>query len=60
MDYQITPVEVDGCADGDGVYENNHGAWLGEIDNDKVMPYSKDGDFIPASANWRELIIEVL
>lgn len=61
MDYQITPVAVDGFVDADGVYENNQGAWLGEIDDGKVMPYSdEDGDFVPAPTNWRELIIKAL
>lgn len=61
MDYQIKPVQVDGFADADGVYENRDGAWLGEIDDGKVMPYAdEDMDFIPAPANWRELIVKAL
>jgi hypothetical protein len=61
MDYRITPVVIDGYADADGVYENDQGAWLGEIDDGKVMLYSdEDGEFIPAPANWRELIVKAL
>lgn len=61
QDYQITPLAVDGFADADGVYENREGAWLGECDGEKVMPYSdEDGDFIPAPTNWRELIVKAL
>jgi len=61
MDYQIKPVAVDGFADADGVYENREGAWLGEIDDGKVQPYAdEDGDFVPAPANWRELIVKAL
>lgn len=64
MDYQIKPVAVDGFVDADGIFENDAGAWLGEVDwqNDKqvVMPYSDNGDYIPAPDNWRELIIKAL
>ena len=61
MDYQIKPVAIDGFADADGVYENRDGAWLGECDGGAVMPYAdEDLDFVPAPANWRELIIKVL
>lgn len=61
MDYQIKPVQVEGFVDADGVYENQHGAWLGEIDGDSVQPYAdEDGDFVPAPENWRELIVKAL
>lgn len=61
MDYQISPVAVEGFADADGVYENQAGAWLGECDGENVMPYSdEDGDFVPAPENWRELIVKPL
>ena len=46
MDFKITPVAVDGFADADGVYENRHGAWLGECDGEAVQPYAdEDGYF---------------
>jgi hypothetical protein len=65
MDYQIKPVQVDGFADANGVYENSHGAWLGEVDwqGDKqvVLPYNdEDGDYIPAPSNWRDLVVKAL
>lgn len=61
MDYQIQPVAVDGFADADGVVENAHGAWLGEYDGERVHIYSdEDGDYVPAPANWRELIVKEL
>jgi hypothetical protein len=60
MDYQIKPVAVEGFADADGVYENHEGAWLGEVDGDKVMPYSDEDDYVPAPANWRDLIVKPL
>jgi len=61
MDYQIKLVAVEGFADADGVYENQQGAWLGEWDGEKVMPYSdEDGDYVPAPINWRELIVKGL
>jgi hypothetical protein len=60
MDYQIKPIAIEGFADANGVVENREGAWLGEVDGDQVMPYSDDGDYIPAPANWRELIIKEL
>lgn len=71
MNYQIKPVAVDGFADADGVYVNQAGAWLGEVDwrtqgydgNDVqyVATYSdEDGDFVPAPANWKELIVKKL
>lgn len=61
MDYQIKPIAVEGYADADGVYENRDGAWLGEIDGGKVMPYAdEDGDFVPAPENWRDLVVRLL
>ena len=61
MDYQIRPVTVEGYADADGVYENNAGAWLGEVGGDSVQPYAdEDGGYIPAPESWRELIIKAL
>lgn len=61
MDYQITPVAVDGFADADGVYENREGAWLGECDGEQVMPYADEGgDFVSAPDNWRDLIVKAL
>lgn len=60
MDFQITPVAVEGFPNADGVYENQQGAWLGECDGETVMPYSDEGDFVPAPANWRELIVKAL
>ncbi len=61
MDFQIKPVAVDGYADADGVYENNAGAWLGQVDGDRVDPYAdEDMDFVPAPDNWRELIVKEL
>jgi hypothetical protein len=61
MDYQIKPVAVEGFADADGVYENQAGAWLGECDGEKVMPYAdEDLEYVPAPANWRDLIIKAL
>jgi hypothetical protein len=61
MDYQIKPVAIEGFADADGVVENAHGAWLGECDGEQVMPFAdEDGDYIPAPANWRELIVREL
>ena len=69
MDYKITPVAVDGAGDADGVYENEYGAWLGLVDWQEtesattqiVLPYSdEDGDYIPAPANWRDLIVAQL
>lgn len=61
MDYRISPVQVKGFADADGVYENQQGAWLGDVQGDSVQPYSdEDGDYIPAPSNWRELIVETL
>ncbi len=61
MDFQIKPVAVEGFADADGVYENQQGAWLGEYDGETVHIYSdEDGDYVPAPANWRELIVKEL
>lgn len=70
MDYQITPVAVEGSADADGVYKNEYGAWLGIIDwqatedgEDKqiVLPLmDEDLDFVPAPDNWRELVVKEL
>jgi hypothetical protein len=61
MDYQITPVAIDGYADADGVYENSHGAWLGEVHGSAVQPYAdEDGDFMPAPESWRDLIVKAL
>ena len=61
MDYQIKPVAVEGFADADGIYVNQHGAWLGECDGEKVMPYAdEDSEYIPAPANWRDLIVKTL
>lgn len=60
MDYLIKPVAVDGFADADGVFENRDGAWLGEVIDDSVQPYSDDGDFVPAPINWRDLIVKAL
>ena len=61
MDYQIKPVTIEGFVDADGVYENQQGAWLGEINGEIVQPYAdEDGDFIPAPENWRELVIKEL
>lgn len=58
-DYRIIPVSVEGFADADGVYENQYGAWLGEFDGEAVQPYAdEDGGYIPAPANWRDLVIE--
>jgi hypothetical protein len=65
MDYQIRPIEVEGFASADGIYENSAGAWLGETDwqDDRlvVLPYAdEEGDFVPAPTNWRELIVKEL
>jgi hypothetical protein len=61
MNYRITPVAVAGFADADGIYTNIAGAWLGELDGGSVHPYvDEDGDFVPAPANWRDLVIEEL
>jgi hypothetical protein len=61
MDYVITPVEVEGFANANGVYENSAGAWLGEVDGDAVQPYAdEDGDYIPAPSNWRDLVVKAL
>lgn len=61
MDYQIKPVVVDGFASADGVYENQAGAWLGEVDGSTVNPYcDEDMEYIPAPENWRELVIKQL
>lgn len=61
MDYQIKLVAVEGFADADGVVENQAGAWLGECDGETVMPYAdEDLEYVPAPANWRELIIKQL
>jgi hypothetical protein len=61
MDYHITLIAVDGFADADGVYENREGAWLGQIDDGAVQPYTdEDGDFVPAPDNWREMVIKAL
>jgi hypothetical protein len=60
-DYRITPIAVDGFADADGVYENRHGEWLGEVEDGKVLPYADEGgDFVPAPSNWRDLVVETL
>lgn len=64
-DYQIQPVEVEGFSNADGVYQNSAGAWLDETDwqGDKhvVLPYAdEDGNYIPAPANWRDLIVKEL
>ena len=60
-DYQIKPVAVEGYADADGVYVNSEGAWLGECVDMIVMPYINDGGaYIPAPANWRDLIVQEL
>jgi hypothetical protein len=59
--YLIRPVEVKGYVDANGVYENRLGAFLGEVSDTFVEPYSdEDGDYILAPANWRELIIREL
>jgi len=61
MDYRIKPIAVEGFADADGVYENSQGAWLGEVNDGKVDPYAdEDMDFVPAPANWRDLVIVAL
>ena len=70
MDYQIKPIVVEGFADADGVYENREGAWLGQVDwqqaegqedRQVVMPYAdEDLDYVPAPANWRDLIVRSL
>lgn len=60
-DYRISPVAVEGFANADGVYENAHGAWLGEVNGGKVEPYAdEDMEFVPAPSNWRNLVIEEL
>lgn len=64
MDYKIEPIAVEGFADADGVFVNSAGEWLGEVDwqGDKrvVLPYSDEGNYVPAPANWRERIVEAL
>jgi hypothetical protein len=64
MDYQIKPVAVEGFADADGVCENRDGAWLGQVEGEEdrqvVQPYADEGDYIPAPANWRKLIVKAL
>ena len=63
MDYKlIKPIEVEGYADADGIYENQDGAWLGDYGGSKwcmwCMPYiDEDGDYIPAPENWKELVV---
>lgn len=57
--FQISPVAVEGYAPANGVYVNRLGAWLGEVQDTFVEPYvNEDGDYIPASANWRALIVK--
>lgn len=58
--YRIQPIEVEGAADADGVWVNSDGAWLGEIIDEHVEVYSDEGDYIPAPANWQELVVEEL
>lgn len=60
QEYIIQSVEVEGAADADGVVVNNDGAWLGEVVDGSVELYSDEGDYIPAPANWQELVIEEL
>jgi|GEM_PF-4102271 len=62
MDYRIQTVNS-----ADGVVENSSGAWLGEVTQVTpdgpavVMPLAdEDGEYIPAPANWRDLVIEQL
>lgn len=69
MDYQIKPIDVDGT-EADGVYVNDHGAWLGIVDwqavdggDDKqiVLPLmDEDLNCVLAPENWRELVVKEL
>lgn len=59
-EYKITPIEVEGFSDADGVYVNEEGAWLGEVTGEHVQPYSDGGSYVPAPSNWQELIVEKL
>ena len=57
--FQIEPVAVEGYTDANGVYVNQLGAWLGEVQDTFVEPYAdEDGDYLPAPTNWRELIVK--
>lgn len=67
MYHKIETVETGDGRVADGVYVNEQGAWLGEWDvisyptgpEQTVLPHmDADGEYIPAPANWRDLIIE--
>lgn len=65
MDYQITPIEIEGYSTADCVYVNSDGAWLGSIETvgeySIALPFVDEGfDFVPAPDNWRDLIISEL
>ena len=68
-DYRITPVTANGVAC-DGVAVDEDGAWLGKVVTgpngegtvvtEVVRVADSAGDWIPAPADWRQLVLERL